>query len=165
MGKLDVFENKLQAYQQQILKLKEQVSVKKGMTFSMVMFRNGQMSYVRELGALWQVLIDVGMQPSKPAGYKYPTNVIPLSSEALLDIDADIIFQLYPTEKQTPESDIAEANAIFPNYCHFLEGCRNGGRFMSPQSEVLEVSFHGLYKMMEFISPIIVSVASRNNGQ
>ena len=157
IGKTALFEKKQEEYFERVQILKESVSLDNSPTFSIVIFRNGQARYARKIGVLWQVLVDLGLKPSKLAEHQIPASVIPLSAEALMDIDADIIFQLYDQNAgETPEAAISAAESIFPNYCHFLEGCRKGMRVMVPHDESFEVSFQGLNRVIDMLQPILL---------
>lgn len=93
-------------------------------------------------GTIGRVLVD--------AGFDFPDTVPtepkagPLNGEALQDADADYIFVPFFAPRETPADAIASLEAVSPNFCDFLEACRNNRLIVLPNREITAGTYYGL---------------------
>ena len=92
----------------------------------------------------------------RDAGFQFPdrVNAIPegsaetLSAEALTDLDADVIFMTYRTDRnQTPQDALDAMEALVPGWCDLMHACRTGQMVILPRAEATSASYDALMAM------------------
>ena len=92
----------------------------------------------------------------RDAGFQFPerVNAIPegtgetLSAEALPDLDADVIFMTYRTDRnQVPQDALDAVEAVVPGWCDLSHACREGQVVILPRAEATSASYDALMAM------------------
>lgn len=103
---------------------------------------DGKISVERSYGSLGAVLRDAGFAFPSLADEIADNSSVSFSPEALLQFDADIIFDTYRNDKDEQPADAkARMTAILPNYCHFLQACRQGRYYLVPRDEAKSFTY------------------------
>ena len=92
----------------------------------------------------------------RDAGFSFPARIdaIPegsaerLSPESLQELDADVIFMTYRTDKnQTPQDALDAVEALVPGWCELMHACREGQLVILPRAEATSASYDALMAM------------------
>lgn len=135
-------------YQEQIKSLKDVVDTK-NITVSVIQPIRGKISVYHTYRSLGRVLRDAGFKFPKLIDQIPPGERVNFSAERLPELDADIIFDPYQSDKGPggPEQEIAQMNAILPNFCQFLTACKKGRYILVPRDAAISDSYAGLQAM------------------
>jgi len=138
-------------YQAALQALKDTVHPER-YTVSVIQPLNGKISVYHTYRALGRVLRD--------AGFRFPPliDAIPvggrmeIGAERLPEIDADVIFDPYRADRgEGPRADIADMEALVPNFCAFLQACRQGRYVMVSREEAISNSYSALFLMVSMV--------------
>jgi iron complex transport system substrate-binding protein len=112
----------------------------------------GKLNVYQSYRAIGQVLRDAGFRfppliDDIPAGQS-----IVVSVERLPDLDADVIFDPYRSDrKQGARAEIAAMERMVPGFCRFLSACRNGRYILTPREEAISNSYAALSRMVAIV--------------
>lgn len=122
---------------------------------------DGKITVEHTYGSLGAVLRD--------AGFRFPPliDALPrggsasLSSEALPDLDADILFDTYRNDRgERPDDARARLEAMLPDACTFLRACRDGRYVIIPRDDAKSFSYRA--KAM-IVQQMLMIFAPSNN--
>ena len=90
----------------------------------------------------------------RDAGFRFPARIdaIPegspyeiLSPESMQELDADVLFMSYRTDRnQTPQDALDAIEAIVPGWCDLMHACREGQLVILPRAEAISASYDAL---------------------
>ncbi|MEO1223077.1 MAG: ABC transporter substrate-binding protein [Pseudomonadota bacterium] len=92
----------------------------------------------------------------RDAGFRFPDAVDAIpegtfetwSAERLPDLDADVIFMTYRTDREQVPQDARDAvEALVPGFCDLLHACRSGQMVILPRAEATSASYDALMAM------------------
>lgn len=135
-------------YREQIALLKAEIQPEKR-TVSVFQPLRGKLNVYHSYRAIGQVLRD--------AGFRFPPvmNEVPagesvvISAERLPDLDADVIFDPYRSDRKAgAKAEIAAMEKIVPGFCRYLSACRNGRYILIPREEAISNSYAALSRMV-----------------
>ncbi|MEM9787454.1 MAG: ABC transporter substrate-binding protein [Pseudomonadota bacterium] len=136
-----------QRYQAQIAQIQRIVPTSE-ITVSKLQGADGGYHVQHTYSALGKVLRDAGFQ------FPEAVNAIPegtfetWSAERLTDLDADIIFMTYRTDRnQVPQDALDAVSAVFPGWCEQLHACREDQIVILPRAEATSASYDALMAM------------------
>ncbi|MDX8354785.1 ABC transporter substrate-binding protein [Cognatiyoonia sp. IB215182] len=136
-----------QRYQAQIAQIRRIVPTSE-ITVSKLQGADGGYHVQHTYSALGKVLRDAGFQ------FPEAVNAIPegtfetWSAERLTDLDADIIFMTYRTDRnQVPQDALDTVSAVFPGWCEQLHACREDQIVILPRAEATSASYDTLMAM------------------
>lgn len=152
-------------YQAQLAQLVRLVDAKNIMV-SVMEGSGGAISVQHSYGSLGKVLRD--------AGFRFPAliDAIPqggeqeLSAELLPDLDADVIFDTFRTDRgETPADADARMQEALPGYCEQLWACRNEQYFRLPRDEAYAISYQSLSSITTTLLALMNSQTLRTRDQ
>ncbi len=150
-------------YQAQLAQLVRLVDAK---NISVMEGSGGAISVQHSYGSLGKVLRD--------AGFRFPAliDAIPqggeqeLSAELLPDLDADVIFDTFRTDRgETPADADARMQEALPGYCEQLWACRNEQYFRLPRDEAYAISYQRLSSITATLLALMNSQTLRTRDQ
>lgn len=135
-------------YLAQIALLKSEVRTDM-QTVSVFQPLRGKLNVYHSYRAIGQVLRD--------AGFRFPNLLdevpegqsIVVSAERLPELDADVIFDPYRSDRKAgAKAEIAAMEKMIPGFCRFLKACRNGRYVLIPREEAISNSYAALSRMV-----------------
>ncbi|MEM1301413.1 MAG: ABC transporter substrate-binding protein [Pseudomonadota bacterium] len=134
-------------YQAQIAQIKRLVPTSE-ITVAKLQGAGDALYVAHTYSALGKVLRDAGFQ------FPEAVNAIPegseetWSAERLPDLDADVIFMTYRTDRnQTPQDARDAISALVPGWCDLMHACRENQLVILPRAEATSASYDALMAM------------------
>lgn len=135
-------------YTAQIALLKSEVRTETR-TVSVFQPLRGKLNVYHSYRAIGQVLRDAGFRFPRLMDEVPEGQSIVVSAERLPELDADVIFDPYRSDRKAGAKAEIEAMAkIIPGFCRFLVACREGRYILIPREEAISNSYAALSRMV-----------------
>lgn len=158
-GKTAELEQLEQRYQAQINQIKRIIDTN-NIRVSVLQGANGSFFVQHTYSTLGKVLRDAGFQFPEAVNAIDQGAFESWSAERLQDLDADIIFMTYRTDKEQVPQDARDAiTEVFPGWCRRLHACRESQVVILPRAEATSASYDAL---MALSFSVLTAVSSQD---